>query len=121
MEVSEELLFLLLPIFLYLINRLTTGESLSDREQTAEQRERLIDGKRLEIYADHLTREMHGCFLCDEVSYRSRPVKQVGKRWICIDCIRRLREVLDTLQQWEEEARLGQQMDEELKKNLGLK
>ena len=54
--------------------------------------ESIIEGKKMEAYAEHRTKEMHACWLCNTIAYRKRPVRQVGNRWICIDCLKRLKE-----------------------------
>ena len=61
----------------------------------------LEEGRRFESYAEHHTREMHPCFLCERVIYRRIPIKKIGNRWICLDCLRALKEALETLDRWE--------------------
>jgi len=82
--------------------------------------ESIIEGKKMEAYAEHRTKEMHACWLCDNISYRKKPIKQVGKRWICIDCLRQLKESLDTLEAWEKEIVLEGEMKKQLNDGLGL-
>ena len=65
--------------------------------------ESIIEGKKMEAYAEHRTKEMHACTLCGAVGYKKRPMRPVGQKWICIDCLRVLKETLDGLDQWEAE------------------
>lgn len=65
--------------------------------------ESIVEGRKMEAYAEHRTKEMHTCWVCNQICYRKKPMKNIGTRWICIDCLRLLKETLDTLDQWEEE------------------
>jgi hypothetical protein len=67
----------------------------------------LDEGRRLEAYAEQQTREMRVCFLCERVVYRRLPVRKIGRRWICIDCVRELKELLENLDHWEHLAVLS--------------
>jgi hypothetical protein len=80
----------------------------------------VIEGRKLDSYAEHQTREMHACFMCDDICYKKKPTRQVGKRWICIDCLRQLKETLDQLKQWEEEVHLKDHLEKQLDEGLGL-
>lgn len=66
--------------------------------------ESIIDGRKMEAYAEHRTRDMHTCTLCATICYKKRLIRQIGSKWLCIDCLRKLKEALDTLEQWEESA-----------------
>jgi len=61
---------------------------------------------------------MHTCWICSTITYRKKPIKNIGGKWICIDCLRQLKEALDTLQQWEEELSLEREMKRQLEKGL---
>ncbi len=76
--------------------------------------ESMIEGRKMEAFAEHRTKEMHTCWICNTICYKRKPVKNIGARWICIDCLRQLRETLDTLQQWEEELSLEKDMKKQL-------
>jgi hypothetical protein len=80
--------------------------------------ESMLEGRKMEAYAEHRTKEMHSCWICNTVCYKSKPVKNIGARWICIDCLRQLRETLDTLQQWEEELSLQKDMKKQLNESF---
>jgi hypothetical protein len=45
---------------------------------------------------------------------------QVGNRWFCIECLRHLKEVLDTLSQWEAEIQLEREMSKKIDETLGM-
>lgn len=80
----------------------------------------LMEGKRMEAYAEHRTDDMNYCQFCETITYKKVPGKKIGKKWICIDCLRRLKEVLDDLEQWEKEIALGDEMEEQIEQDLGL-
>ena len=82
--------------------------------------ESIIEGRKMEAYAEHRTKEMHSCWLCDNVIYRKTPIKQVGGKWICIDCLKQLKEALDGLDQWEKELALEMEMKTQLNEGLNL-
>ncbi|MEW5760100.1 MAG: hypothetical protein AB1779_04980 [Candidatus Thermoplasmatota archaeon] len=75
----------------------------------------------MEIYAEHKTKEMHYCWLCEEISYKKKPMREVGKKWLCIDCIRKLKETMDTLKDWEAELQIKDEMKKQLEEGLGIK
>ncbi len=82
--------------------------------------ENVLKGQAMENYIEHRTSEMRHCALCDSIGYRRRPMKQVGKKWICINCCRQMREVIDNLDRWEEEMALKEEMERTIKKGLSL-
>ena len=82
--------------------------------------EGIVEGRKMEAYTEHRTKEMHACWVCDSICYRKTPVKQIGTKWICIDCMRQLKELLDHLHQWEEELTLGEEMKKQMDNGLGI-
>ena len=82
--------------------------------------ENVLKGQAMENYIEHRTSEMRHCALCDSIGYRRRPMKQVGKKWICINCCRQMREVIDNLDRWEEEMALKEEMERTIKKGLSI-
>lgn len=78
----------------------------------------LAAGKRYEAYVEQQTPEMRVCALCEKVYYRKKPMKQIGARWMCIDCLRGLKESLDTLEQWEEMSALHQEIERDVHDGL---
>ena len=93
------------------------NEERSRKELTLES---LVEGKKLEAYVEHRTRDMHVCAICGSVGYKKRPMKNVGNRWFCMDCLRQLRDVLETLDQWEVEVQLEREMSKKIDDGLGL-
>ena len=67
-----------------------------------------------------LTKDMHVCALCDTVGYKKQPMRLIGKKWVCIDCLRQLKETLDTMDQWEAEIQLEKEMSNKIDETLGL-
>ena len=45
-------------------------------------------------------------------------MKPVGSKWICIDCLRALRETLEGLDQWEAEIQLEKEMAKKIDETL---
>lgn len=80
--------------------------------------ESIVEGRKMEAYAEHRTKDMRTCWVCSTITYRKKPIKNIGGKWICIDCLRQLKEALDTLQQWEEELSLEREMKRQLEKGL---
>lgn len=80
--------------------------------------ESIIEGKKMEAYAEHRTKDMHQCSLCGTVGYRKRPMRPVGTKWICIDCLRSLKETLEGLDQWEAEIQLEKEMSKKIDDTL---
>jgi hypothetical protein len=76
--------------------------------------ESIIEGRKMEAYTEHRTKDMHACWICGTICYKRKPVKNIGNRWICIDCLRQLKETLDTLDQWEQELSLEKDMKKQL-------
>jgi hypothetical protein len=74
----------------------------------------LAEGKRYEEYVEGQLREMRVCALCERVYYRRKPMKKIGARFVCIDCLRELKETLDTLDRWEEMSILNEQIEKKV-------
>jgi hypothetical protein len=52
--------------------------------------------------------------MCGAICYRKKAAKNIGGRWICIDCLKQLKESLDTLSQWEESIALQRDISRQL-------
>jgi transposase-like protein len=92
------------------------------KEESARRRmviESIVEGRKMEAYAEHRTKEMHTCWVCGAICYRKTPGRNVGQRWICIDCLRQLKETLDNLDQWEEELAMQKEARSQLDSDLG--
>jgi hypothetical protein len=74
----------------------------------------LADGKRFEAYVEQQTADMRVCAFCERVFYRKKPMKPVGKRWLCIDCLKSLKESLETLDRWEEMSALHEEIERDV-------
>ena len=72
---------------------------------------KLAEGKRFEAYVEQQTDEMRVCAFCEKVYYRRKPMKKLGARWICIDCVRSLKESLDSLDRWEQMSVLHDEIE----------
>ncbi len=72
----------------------------------------MAEGKRFEAYTEQQTAEMRTCRVCDKVFYRRKPMKKIGARWYCIDCLRQLKDALDSLDRWEELSALHARIEE---------
>lgn len=82
--------------------------------------ESIIEGKKMEAYVEHCTKDMHVCILCAAVGYKKQPMRLIGKKWVCIDCLRQLKETLETMDQWEAEIQLQKEMSKKIDETLGL-
>ncbi len=82
--------------------------------------ESIIEGKKMEAYVEHCTKDMHVCILCATVGYKKQPMRLIGKKWVCIDCLRQLKETLETMDQWEAEIQLQKEMSKKIDETLGL-
>ncbi len=82
--------------------------------------ESLVEGRKMEAYVEHRTRDMHACTICGGVGYKKRPMKCVGGRWFCLDCVRQLKEIMEGLEQWEAEVQLEKEMSRKFDQGLGL-
>lgn len=80
----------------------------------------LMEGKRMDAYAEHHTDKMHYCFFCEKITYKKVPGKEVGNKWLCIKCLHKLKEIIEGLDRWEEEMAMGSKMQEQLDENLGI-
>jgi ribosomal protein L37AE/L43A len=97
--------------------RMPTEDPKSRTELTIES---ILEGKKMEAYVEHRTKEMHSCTMCGAIGYKRKPMKQIGNVWFCIDCMRHLKEVLDTLSQWEAEIQLEREMSKKIDETLGM-
>ena len=82
-------------------DNISSGER-NREEQKKALLESILENRKIELYVEHKTKEMHVCMFCGNIFYR-KPGKQIGDKWICIDCLRSLKEILDGLDQWEAE------------------
>lgn len=81
--------------------------------------ESIVEGRKMEAYAEHRTKEMNTCWICNSICYRKRPGRNIGDKWICIDCLRQLKETLDTLGEWEEELAMQTEARSQLDSDMG--
>jgi ribosomal protein L37AE/L43A len=93
------------------------GEAKSKRDATLEA---IVEGKKMEAYVEHRTKDMHVCALCGAVGYKRKPMKPIGEKWVCLDCARGLKQVLDSLDQWEAEIRLEDEMRGKINESMRM-
>ncbi len=82
--------------------------------------EAIVEGKKMDAYVEHRTKEMNVCWICGAVGYKKLPMKSVGTRWICINCLRSFKEALDSIDQWEIELELEEEMSKTIDESLDL-
>ncbi|MEM3396465.1 MAG: hypothetical protein QW620_03695 [Thermoplasmata archaeon] len=90
-------------------------------EETAKREkwiEAIIEGKKLESYAEYKTKEMHVCFLCDTICYKRIPVKKIGNKYICINCLKALKELIENLEIWESEVSIDREMEKQIQEDI---
>ena len=75
----------------------------------------IIESMKMDLYVESRINEMHVCALCGRIGYKELPMKKIGEKWICIDCLRELKEALDSLEEWEQEIAL----QKEFRKDIG--
>ena len=78
----------------------------------------LLENIKLDIYVESKIPEMHVCFLCGRIGYKELPMKKIGNKWICIDCLRELKEALDSLEEWEQEISLQKDFKKQIEEGL---
>ena len=93
---------------------------MGEKEEKQVIMETIAEGRKMEAYAEHRTKDMHACWTCGVISYKKKPMKQVGGRWMCIDCLRQLKEIFDTIGQWEEELSLERDAKKQLDEGMDL-
>jgi len=98
-------------------NPMNTSNKKSRKELTLEA---IVEGKKMEAYVEHRTKDMHVCWICGTIGYKKKPMKNIGNRWICIDCLKHLKEILDSLDQWEAEIQLEKEMSKKIDESLGV-
>jgi hypothetical protein len=77
-------------------------EQKNDRKKVIDA---FIEGKKLDAYAEHRTKEMHTCWACGAIAYKRLSGVVVGARWLCLPCMRQLKEALDSIQDIEDEMK----------------
>jgi len=84
--------------------------------------EAIIETKKFESYVEYKTKDMHVCFLCETICYKKIPVKRLGNKYICINCLRALKELLENLEIWESEVRIDMEISSQIDAEIrGLK
>ena len=92
-------------------------EKSARRDQTLES---IVEGRKLEAYVEHMTKEMNACWICQKVAYKNRRMKNIGGRFICFDCLKQLREAFDSLDKWEAEQLLEREMRKKIDDSLKM-
>jgi len=80
----------------------------------------IIESMKMDLYVEAKISEMHVCALCGRIGYKELPMKKIGEKWICIDCLRELKEALDSLEEWEQEIALKNEFKKDIEKGLNL-
>jgi ribosomal protein L37AE/L43A len=97
-----------------------TGPQGNEDAKKDRTKESIIETRKLESYAEHVTSEMHACSLCGAVRYKKVPVKRIGKLWVCMTCLKELKLALDDLERWENETKIKDKTEQQVDKGLGL-
>ena len=95
------------------------GEAQPDSARRKMVIESIVEGRKMEAYAEHRTKEMNTCWICEAICYRKTPGKNISEKWICIDCLRQMKETLDTLDEWVEELVMQKEARSQLDSDLG--
>lgn len=99
--------------------RMEQADGSSSERRKKNVLEAISEGRKMEAYAEHRTKDMHVCALCETICYRKKAGKAIGKKWFCVDCLRLLKETMETFGQWEEEIALEAEMKKQLDNGLG--
>jgi hypothetical protein len=91
-------------------------EKRISRDETLES---IIEGRKMEAYAEHMTKEMRSCWICEKVCYKS-PTRNIGGRYICFDCLKQLKEAFSSLDKWEAEQQLEKEMRKKIDDSLKM-
>ncbi|MEM4292575.1 MAG: hypothetical protein QXJ27_00175 [Thermoplasmata archaeon] len=91
------------------------GEEAGKREKLIEA---IVEGRKLENYAEYKTREMHVCFFCETICYRRIPVKKIGNKYICINCLKALKELIENLEIWESEVNIDREIERQIQEEV---
>ena len=78
----------------------------------------LIEGIKLDVYVESKIEEMHVCAFCGRIGYKELPMKKIGNKWICIDCLRELKEAIESLEEWEQEISLKNEFKRQIEKDI---
>ncbi len=78
----------------------------------------IIESMKLDLYVESKIPEMHVCFFCGRIGYKNLPMKKIGNKWICIDCLRELKEALESLEEWEQEISLREEIKKQIEKEF---
>lgn len=109
--------------FLIRISRYEAPVQMLDEKERSKKEmtmEAIVEGRKMDAYVEHRTKEMHICWVCGSVGYKKLPMRSVGDQWICINCLRGLKETLDSLKQWEAELELEEEMSKTIDESLNL-
>jgi len=78
----------------------------------------ILENLKLDLYVETKIPEMHVCFFCGRIGYKNLPMKKIGNVWICIDCLRELKEALDSLEEWEQEISLREEIKRQIRREF---
>ena len=80
----------------------------------------IIERKKMDAYVEHRLKDLKVCAICGQISYRKTPMKKIGGRWVCFNCLKELKETLDELDMWEEEIALEKDMTRQFDEGMGI-
>ncbi len=110
----------LLNNFLYRINDTKVHMPDDDRSRRDLTLESIVEGKKMEAYVEHRTKDMHVCALCGNVGYKKTPMKCIGNSWICITCFHKLKDILNSMDAWDAEVQIEKEMSKKMDEGLGF-
>jgi hypothetical protein len=93
------------------------AEKRASRDETLES---IIEGRKMEAYVEHMTKEMHACWICEKVGYKNKPMRIIGSRYICFECLKQLRDAFSTIDKWEAEQQLEKEMRRKIDDSLKM-
>lgn len=99
---------------------LTDENSPNPDERREKMLDTIIERKKMDAYVEHRLKDLKICAICGQIGYKKTPMKQIGGRWICFNCLKELKEALDDLDVWEEEIALEKDMARQFDEGLDI-
>jgi len=78
----------------------------------------LLESMRLEAYVEEKLAEVKVCALCGRLGYRKLPMRRIGARYICAECLAQLKDAIENYDAWLEEVKEEEEARKSLEKRL---
>ena len=78
----------------------------------------IVESMKMDAYIEARIPDMHVCSICGRIGYKNLPMRRIGNKWICVDCLRELKETLDSLDEWEQEIALRGELKKDINRSF---